>query len=188
MRRLILTYSLSWFLVVGLCPIAVGKGAVGVGAVSDDARSLPSLVREYVRGSSDSSQDQLLSQILRHSDASLETVEAAILDVRQYSKAPVGVQRQRSVRVKGQKASYGLYVPPAYDPKKSYPMILCLHGAGFTGRTYLDRWVPRLDDRYILACPTIAMGAWWTRFGEDLALATLRAVQAEYHIDRTRVF
>ena len=32
------------------------------------------------------------------------------------------------------------------------------------------------------------MGAWWTRFGEDLTLAILQSVSAEYHIDPERIF
>jgi hypothetical protein len=32
------------------------------------------------------------------------------------------------------------------------------------------------------------MGAWWTRFGEDLTLAILQSVSAEYHIDQDRIF
>jgi pimeloyl-ACP methyl ester carboxylesterase len=63
-----------------------------------------------------------------------------------------------------------------------------LHGAGFTGEAYLDRWIPRLGDKYILACPSVTMGSWWTRYGEDLALEVLQEVQKDYHIDPDRVF
>jgi hypothetical protein len=162
------TYSLVLLFVVGLCHAAVAGEFVGASAVSDEARSLGSLVRGYVQGSSSQSPDELLSQVLNHPDANFQTVEAAIRDVPHYEKVPVGAQPRRSVTVKGKSASYALYVPPSYSPQESYPLIVCLHGAGFTGESYLERWVPRLKDRYILACPTISMGAWWTRFGEDL--------------------
>ena len=150
--------------------------------------SLVSLVRGYVEGASEQSREGFLKAILNHPGANLKTVEAAIRDVPHYEKALVGSQPRRLVMVKGKKASYALYVPPSYDPDQSYPLILCLHGAGFTGESYLERWVPRLEDRYILACPTISMGAWWTRFGEDLTLAILQSVSAEYHIDPERIF
>lgn len=150
--------------------------------------SLVSLVRGYVEGASEQSREGLLYAILNHPGANVETVETAIRAIPHYGKSPIGSQPRRSAIVKGKKASYALYVPSSYDHKQSYPLILCLHGAGFTGESYLDRWVPRLEDRYILACPTISMGAWWTRFGEDLTLATLRAVQAEYHVDQNRIF
>ena len=184
MGRCILTFSLSWFLVVGLCPMAVGEDVV----VSDEARSFASLVQDYIQGASAESPQAILQAILQHPDANLQSVEAAIRQGPNYSKAPVGAQPQRSVKVRGQDARFALYVPPSYTPDQSYPLIVCLHGAGFTGEAYLDRWVPRLEDRYILACPTIAMGAWWTRFGEDLTLAVLESVSEEYHVDPDRIF
>jgi len=150
--------------------------------------SLVSLVREFVEGASEQSREGLLEAIVNHPGTNVQAVEMAIRAIPHYGKSPLGFQPRRLVMVKGKKASYALYVPPSYSPDQSYPLILCLHGAGFTGQAYLDRWVPRLQDRYILACPTISMGAWWTRFGEDLALATLRAVQAEYHVDPDRIF
>jgi hypothetical protein len=39
-----------------------------------------------------------------------------------------------------------------------------------------------------LACPTIPMGAWWTRFAEDLILEILNDVSQEYHVDPDRMF
>ena len=84
-------------------------------------------------------------------------------------------------------ARYSLYVPDSYRPERAYPLIICLHGAGFTGEAYLDRWRPRLGDDYLLACPTIEGGAWWTGRAEAMVLAVLTAVQREYHIDLDRV-
>ena len=150
--------------------------------------SLVSLVRGYVEGASEQSREGLLNTILNHPRANVQTIESAIHAIRHYGESPTGSQPRRSVMVKGKKASYALYVPPSYDPDQSYPLILCLHGAGFTGESYLERWVPRLEDRYILACPTISMGAWWTRLGEDLTLTILQSVSAEYHIDPDRIF
>ena len=72
---------------------------------------------------------------------------------------------------------YALYVPSGYQPATAYPLVLCLHGAGFTGEAYLDRWQSRLNEQYILACPTMPMGNWWTRDAADVVLATLRDVQ-----------
>jgi len=149
---------------------------------------LGSLVRDYIRGGSAESSQEILQAILQHPDANFHTVEAAIRQAPRYSNAPVGAQPKRLVTVRGQDASFALYVPPTYTPERAYPLIVCLHGAGFTGEAYLDRWVPRLENRYILACPTISMGAWWTRFGEDLTLAVLGNVSEEYHIDPDRVF
>src|SRR5207245_8913456 len=59
-------------------------------------------------------------------------------------------------------------------------------GAGLTCDTYLGRWQALLGDGYLLACPTLVQGAWWTRQAEELVLATIRAVQARYRIDPDR--
>lgn len=188
MRRCIVTYSLLLFLVMGLCPLVVAETFVEGALPSDVELSLRSLVRSYVQESSGQLADKVLADIMNHPAASLQTVEAAIHGIPEFGIAPVGAQPRRSIVIRGRTAEYSLYVPPTYTLDQSYPLILCLHGAGFTGQAYLDRWVPRLQDRYILACPTIAMGSWWTRFGEDLTLSILRKVSAEYQIDPDRIF
>ncbi len=188
MRRFILTYGISLFLVAGLFSATVGDDSVGAAVVSGDAQSLDFLVRGYVQGSSEPLHDVLLYQILEHPDANLQSVAAAIRDIHQYSKAPVGAQPRRSITVKDKKVAYSLYVPPSYSSEQAYPLILCLHGAGFTGESYLERWVPRLEDRYILVCPTIAGGAWWTRFAEEVTLEILDSLSQEYHIDPDGIF
>jgi predicted esterase len=81
-----------------------------------------------------------------------------------------------------------LYVPANYRPEHRYGLVICLHGTGFTGDSYLERWQTRLGDAYILACPTFTHGNWWTRSAEDLVLATMRAITKTYHIDPDRVF
>ena len=157
------------------------------GGVKTESKSLPSLVRQYLQADP-KSQGELKERILSHPDANLEKLQDIIQAGRKYEKMPVGVLPSQSIQVKGQAYSYGLYVPQSYDPSTNFPLIICLHGAGFTGDSYLERWVPRLGQNYILVCPTISMGAWWTRQAEDLVLATLDAVRSRYHIDSDRVF
>ena len=151
-------------------------------------RDLSSLVKEYVETSSPERAQALEAEIQRLPDVSVESVSKILQEQPRYEPQPVGAQPHRSVRVRGQEAAYALYVPPSYNPEQSYSLILCLHGAGFTGEAYLERWVARLEDRYILACPTVSMGGWWTRYGEELVLETMRAVQLQYHVDPDRIF
>jgi len=188
MRRTIVTCCLVLLCVVWLCHGAIAGEIVVETAPLNEGPSLRSLVRSYVEEASGQSSEEWLAKILNHPEANLHSVELAIRGIPQFGKVPVGAQPRRSIVVRGQTAEYALYVPPTYTPDQSYPFILCLHGAGFTGQAYLERWVSRLDDRYILACPTISMGAWWTRFGEDLTLAVLKNLTEEYHIDPDRIF
>ncbi|TLY14343.1 MAG: hypothetical protein E6K69_07925, partial [Nitrospirae bacterium] len=130
----------------------------------------------------------MLTEILGNPQADLTSVETIIRTGPRYETRPVGMQAGVPLRVRNRTYRYGLYVPQSYRPTKDYALVVCLHGAGFTGDTYLERWQTRLGDGYILACPTLVQGAWWTRQAEELVLATIRAVQARYRIDPDRIF
>ena len=151
-------------------------------------RSLSSLVKEYVEEDSPEKANELLSDIQHMPEANVESISIILQQPTPYEAQPVGAQPHRSIRVRGVDAEYALYVPPSYSPEQPMAFILCLHGAGFTGEAYLDRWIPRLGEKYILACPSVTMGSWWTRYGEDLALKVLHEVQRDYHIDPDRIF
>ncbi|MDH3503943.1 MAG: alpha/beta hydrolase-fold protein [Nitrospirota bacterium] len=157
-------------------------------ALQSSERSLSSLVKKYVETSSPERAQGVLADIQRMPDVTVETISTILQQPPRYEAQPVGAQPRRSVRVRDQDAEYALYVPTSYTPEQSYPLILCLHGAGFTGEAYLDRWMPRLGEKYILACPSVTMGSWWTRYGEELVLDVLHEVQEQYHIDPNRIF
>jgi pimeloyl-ACP methyl ester carboxylesterase len=163
--------------------IAAGSaGAEESTVLSDD------LVREYLDTPDAERADRLLSTILADPRYSPTVVRDLILRPRNYGAAATGVQLNVPLSLRGQPHSFALFVPENYQPSRSYGLVICLHGAGFTGEAYLDRWKPRLGDDYILACPTYGMGAWWNRSAEELVLATMRTVWSRYRIDRNRVF
>ena len=156
--------------------------------VDDADTSLASLVRNYRTTADSTMSEQVLTSILSRSDANIDRVASLLGKPGPFKEAPVGYLPSQPIQVRGQPMSYGLYVPSSYDSSKAFPLVVCLHGAGFTGDSYLERWASRLGDAYILACPTISMGAWWSRVGEELVLSTIRAVQDRYHIDPDRVY
>jgi predicted esterase len=155
-----------------------------------EAGTSPELIKQvqnYLYGD-DQEADRLLSTL---SDRPIEELESAlrrVLDGPFQKSVPTGKLISQPIHVGTEKMGYGLYVPATYEPSRRYPLIICLHGAGFDGDTYLDRWQPRLGEDYILACPTLGEGDWWTREGEALVLAVLSEVSREYHIDLDRVF
>lgn len=158
-------------------------------AVADTTgQSLPDLVQAYLDADAPDKAAVLLADILKDPQATITMVTDLLKHGRTYGVAPVGLQPGLPVTVHERTYRYGLYVPPSYDPEKEYALVLCLHGAGFTGDAYLERWQTRLGENYILACPTYMQGTWWTRHGEELVLATLQTVQTRYHIDPDRVF
>ena len=184
-------FWVSIFLVLTLCGsinyAGELEGSPRLQAQPIAIQSLSALIRAYLDSGDGQEAQDVLARILTHPKADLEMVSRVIGAGRSYGNEPVGLYPNVPVQVRGKTQGYGLYVPSSYDPATPYPLVVCLHGAGFTGATYLERWQPRLGDSYILACPTYYQGAWWTRFGEDLVLATIRAVRARYHIDPDRI-
>ena len=188
----------SWFLVVllALGGLSVDADAWGQATQSGSTtvqprvsdQSLASLVAQYLTIDDREQAESSLQAILVHPRASLERVSEVLQEGRTYQAAPVGMLPSQPVRVRGKTFSYGLFVPPAYDPDVALPLVVCLHGAGFTGDSYLERWATRLGAWSILACPTTMAGTWWTRPSEELVLATIEAVRAQYRIDPDRIY
>ncbi len=172
--------------------LALGAGAGDTASADQAAAPVPpdlqTLIREYVETPDAERAGRLLAEILNRPDTTTDAVASVLSAGHAYRNEPTGVQPSQSVRVGTRPFSYGLYVPDSYSPDKAQGLVICLHGAGFTGDTYLERWQTRLGAGYLLACPTIPMGDWWTRTAEELVLATIRAVEARYRIDPNRVF
>ncbi|MCS6897271.1 MAG: hypothetical protein NZM29_04800, partial [Nitrospira sp.] len=123
-----------------------------------------------------------------HPEASVERVERIIRTGRPYGEQPTGTFPDLQVSVRGRPYPLSIAVPASYHPSRSMGLVVCLHGAGFDGEAYLERWQARLGDAYILACPTYPSGAWFTRRAEELVLATIDDLSRKYHIDPNRVF
>ncbi len=176
--------------------LSVDTDAWGQAARSDSAGvqlqasdpSLATLVTQYLTVEDRERAESSLQAILIHPQASLERVSAVLQEGRTYEAAPVGMLPSQPVQVGDKTFSYGLFVPPAYGPDVAWPLVVCLHGAGFTGDSYLERWATRLGEWSILACPTTMAGTWWTRPSEELVLATIEAVRARYRIDPDRIY
>lgn len=130
----------------------------------------------------------LLQVMLSDPYATIDQVIRIIHTEREYATQPTGTISDEPINVQGLAYHLALSVPLTYQPVKSYGLVVCLHGAGFTGAAYLERWQARLGEDYVLACPTIPMGAWFMRNAEELVLATIRSVQRRYHIDPDRIF
>lgn len=181
----------GWALAAMLLAAAASPAQPPGGNVGTSEGELPSLsrqVQDYLQAEDGEKAAQVLAGILRDPRATVEAVQSAIRAGTISAPAPVGVQPGLPVRLREKTYRYGLYVPPSYRPTKEYALVICLHGAGFTGDAYLERWQPRLGEDYILACPTLIQGTWWTRTAEELVLATMREVEARYRIDPNRVF
>lgn len=168
--------------------LAVGVGPLGAEPLTPEEQSLPSLVWQFLDTEDGDDAERLLQAILSDPNASVETVSHLIETERVYQSQPVGMLPDEELAIRERVYPLSLFVPQNYHPRKHYGLVVCLHGAGFTGDAYLERWKTRLGDEYILACPTYPSGAWFTRRAEEVVLATIQYVQLRYHIDVDRVF
>jgi hypothetical protein len=130
----------------------------------------------------------ILQAILSDPHTTIDQTIQIIQTERDYDPQPTGTIPDGKVDAQGRAYNLALSVPQTYQQAKAYGLVVCLHGAGFTGEAYLERWQARLGEDYVLACPTAQMGAWFTRGAEELVLATIRSVQRRYHIDPDRIF
>ena len=191
MRRLL---SRLWALVIVSLVAATSTSAEpqagGLATSKPDlpGRPLPELTQEYLTTADSGRAGRLLDTILGHPGARLDAIKAIIRTGLVYTTQPVGLQPSLTVHVRNRAYRYGLFVPHSYRPTHDYALVVCLHGAGFSGDSYLERWRKRLGTSYILACPTLIQGTWWTRQAEELVLATIRAVRARYRVDPDRIF
>lgn len=175
------------FLLVFFSPVYVSPSTIQ-GAEEVAEADLGVQVWQYLTTEDSTQVGLLLTAILRRPDATVQTLQDLLRKGRPHSLQPVGLLPDEEVVVRDQTYRYSLSVPQSYEPIREYALVVCLHGAGFTGEAYLDRWKTRLGEGYILACPTYPAGAWFTRRAEDLVLATVRAVQQRYRIDPNRIF
>ncbi len=149
---------------------------------------LASQVWHYMTTQDGEQASTILTSILQRSDATVQAVQDLLRSGPPHGLQPVGLMPDEQIVVRDRAYRYSLSVPQSYEPTRAYALVVCLHGAGFTGEAYLDRWKSRLGEGYILVCPTYPAGAWFTRRAEDLVLATVRAVQQRYRIDPNRIF
>jgi poly(3-hydroxybutyrate) depolymerase len=176
-----------------LCHVLVVIVAVLAGREIDAAAvplpaDLKTQVFHYLDSADTDEAARTLQALLSDPHVTIDQAIQIIQTEREYPPQPTGTIPDERVDVQGQAYHLALSVPPTYQPAKGYGLIVCLHGAGFTGAAYLERWQARLGESYVLACPTAPMGTWFAKGEEELVLATIRSVQRRYHIDPDRIF
>lgn len=146
------------------------------------------LIWTYLSAEDSDAADLALAEVLQDPRATLPTVESLLKADPAYAPQPVGLIPENYVPLRGRRYHYGLFVPSAYDPTKPQALMICLHGMGFTGNAYVERWATRLGNGYLLACPTLPRADWWSRTAAELILATIQEVQRHYAVDPDRIF
>lgn len=169
-----------WLLALGV--------PVTLAAAEPPSTDLAAQVWQYLTTPDSEQANSTLVSIMQRPDATVQGVQDILRKGQPHGLQPVGMLADEQVMVRDRSYRVSLSVPQSYEPTKDYALVVCLHGAGFTGEAYLDRWKSRLGEQYILACPTYPAGAWFTRRAEDLVLATVQFVRKRYRIDPNRIF
>ncbi len=180
---------IAWIRLIALTVVLSSGMNSGATEVPESvAENLASLVVRYMETPDSDEAGRLLRRILSDESVSVETVSRIIKAERAYQNQPVGNVPDEQIVIRGQTYRLSLFIPPTYQASRAYPLVVCLHGFGFTGEEHLERWRPRLGEDYLLACPTYPSGAWFTRRAEELVLETIRQAERRYHVDPGRVF
>ena len=176
-----------WLLAFLLPTVAWSIAETGLAETEVGSERLSALVFGYLDTEDSGDAERLLHAVQQHPEASIERVVRIIETERIYDSRPIGTLPDERIDVQGQSYGLALSIPLTYQPSKGYGLIVCLHGAGFSGDAYLERWQARLGEDYILACPTYPAGAWFTRRAEEVVLSAIRHVRRRYHIDPDRI-
>jgi predicted peptidase len=104
----------------------------------------------------------------------------------------------RSVTVKGEVFRYQVYVPADYESKRSWPVLVSLHGngdQGSDGRKQTERGLAEHIRRYpsqfpaVVVFPQAKVGTrWFNPEMEELVIAALKRTTDEFRGDRRRVY
>ena len=89
-------------------------------------------------------------------------------------------------------ADYSLYVPENYTPSRSWPLVVCLHGAYGRGDHFLWSWLRPAKSRGCMLLAPKSLDVTWSILQPERdthsVAAMLEEVCSEYAVDRGRVY
>ena len=87
-----------------------------------------------------------LQAILSDPNVTIDRAIRIIQTERDYAPQPIGTIPDERIDVQGHANHLAFSVPLTYQQAKGYGLVVCLHGTGFTGEAYLERWQVRLGE------------------------------------------
>ncbi|MFQ5490358.1 MAG: alpha/beta hydrolase-fold protein [Phycisphaerae bacterium] len=150
-------------------------------------------VTDYFREADPGRRKKLLPKIDRAAGQSIEKVADAIRAVQLWPEATAGTHTFELKPNPKSSTRVDVILPSDYDPKKPWPMILCLHGQGGRGTNalgYVRRLLDEQAGNFVLAAPTDYKGAWFMVTPADAQepVDLLLELRRRYHVDTDRVY
>ena len=140
----------------------------------------------FLSTSDETVENQVIDRLKSHDVDSAQIKQLLRATLLRLSQNPKGLQSNLKVKIKQKKYTYALYVPDLVSP--DMPMIVIMHGMGGSGANTIQKWVERLEDKFVILCPTYPMGAWWSQNAENFVLQLINGIRAKYPIDPNRIF
>lgn len=154
----------------------------------DEGEAARASIEKYISTRDDKEADEILEHILSHPILNIDQILIQLKRWKRYEEEKKGALIDQKATIGSSEIRYALYVPEGYSPQIAYPLIVCLHGAGFDGNRYLERWSTRLGESYIILCPSVEGGVWWTDEAAVQVISLIQDIKARYNIDTNRIF
>jgi len=136
----------------------------------------------------DPAEESKILKRLKESGISHDTIKTHLRASAIVRGGPTGLFLGVPVKHMGKELTYSLYVPGSAQGEQPLPMIVILHGMGGRGDLTLQSWRKRLNDEFIILCPSYPIGAWWTLSAEELVLQLIRETKMRVPVDPNRIF
>lgn len=140
----------------------------------------------FLSTSDENIENQVLDRLKLHGVDSVQIKQFLRSTLTVFNQSPVGLQPNLKLKINEKTYSYALYVPESAKPNT--PMIVIMHGMGGSGANTIQKWIERLENKFVILCPTYPMGAWWSKNSENFVLQLIREIRAKYPIDPNRIF
>ncbi len=161
--------------------------------------ALQDALKRYVAEADPAARVKLASDL---KDAGYPAKPEALERYRRSSHQPTGYVRDRPLSYRSDQhpgAVYTLYVPTSYEPTRTWPLIIGLHGGGPDGKS-ADEVVgsgpsamnfyqqPAARHGYIVACPTALSAGWGSNDNEEMVRDVITELRLLYNVDIDRIY
>jgi len=140
----------------------------------------------FLSANDETLENQVIDRLKSHDVDSVQIKQLLRATLSGPSQNPKGLQSNLKLKIKQKQYTFALYVPDLVSP--DMPMIVIMHGMGGSGANTIQKWVERLEDKFVILCPTYPMGAWWSQNAENFVLQLIHEIRAKYPIDPNRIF
>jgi phospholipase/carboxylesterase len=89
--------------------------------------------------------------------------------------------------VDGERGAYTVYVPEAYHPDRTWPLLLTLHGGGGNDEDFLWTWLKYAKSHGYLLVSAKSFGTTWYAWDAPSLFLMLDEMQARYRVDARRI-